>query len=159
MLYSRLFCSGGENLAMNLSKPVLITIVLALFTTACNKVSSVGTNRSVAPAAPASAPATPDEFAAARATFAKRCETCHGDKGQGGVGEVEGKKIKGPSFRSGHALKHPDEDFVKQIVKGGDGMPAFGDKLSAKEIDDLVRFIRHEFQAGNNPQMSPMKMK
>ena len=148
---------------MNLSKLVLITFAVALLGTACNQEGSVLTNKSLTPVAgaspPASSSATPDEFAVARATFAKRCETCHGDKGQGGVGEVDGKKIKGPSFRSGHALKHPDEDFVKQIVKGGDGMPAFGDKLSAKEIDDLVRFIRHEFQAGNNPQMSPMKMK
>jgi mono/diheme cytochrome c family protein len=157
MLYSRLFCSGGENLLLNLSKLVLVTLAAALIATACNKESAVVTNRNGAPTAPASAPAstaaTPDEFAVARETFAKRCEVCHGDKGQGGIAEIEGKKIKGPSFRSGHTLKHSDADFVKQIVKGGDGMPAFGDKLSAKEIDDLVRFIRHDFQ-GKSGQRS-----
>lgn len=117
----------------------------------------MGTNRSASESAPAPARGTPDQFASARTTYGKRCSNCHGDSGQGGTAEVDGKKIKGPALRSGHALKHPDTDFVKQIVKGGDGMPAFGDKLSAKEIDELVGFIRHEFQGGNNPQASPIK--
>ena len=138
----------------SLSRLALITIAVTLFASGCHKELSVGTNRS----APSTAPnAAPDEFAVARETYAKRCSNCHGEKGEGGTGEFEGKKIKGPPFRSGHALKHPDADFVKQIVKGGDGMPAFGDKLSPKEIDDLVRFIRKEFQAGNNPQAPPTK--
>lgn len=97
-------------------------------------------------------PALPDQFAGARATFAKRCASCHGENGQGGVGEIAGKKIKSPSLRSGHALNHADADFVKQILKGGDGMPAFGDVLSAKEVEDLVRFIRNEYQKKNGQQ-------
>ena len=59
---------------------------------------------------------------------------------------VDEKKLKVPSFSTGHALKHTDEDFVEQIVKGGDGMPKFKDKLSPEEINLLVRFVRHEFQ-------------
>ena len=141
---------------MTLSRIALITIAVSLTGAACNRDSAAGTNRSATTqTAPVAQAATPDEYASARSTFAKRCSNCHGDNGQGGTAEVEGKKIKGPSFRSGRALKHLDADFVKQIVKGGDGMPAFGDKLSAKEIDDLVRFIRHDFQGGNKPQASP----
>jgi mono/diheme cytochrome c family protein len=94
----------------------------------------------------AKATATPDEFAAARANFAKHCSVCHGDKGEGGIVKVENKKLKVPSLREGHALGHPDEKFVKQITNGGDGMPKFSDKLSADEINAMVRFIRHEFQ-------------
>ena len=145
---------------MNLSRLAPIAISIALFAVACSKTDQV--NTVTPPASPAASPATnatPDEFATTRATFGKRCAKCHGDNGQGGTAEVEGKKIKAPSLRSGHALKHADADFVKQITKGGDGMPAFGDKLSAKEIDDLVRFIRHDFQGGNKPPASPMKMK
>jgi len=144
---------------MKPSTLVLITIASALSVTACSNAKSTVANKNTAPAPIASTTATPDALAAARATYAQRCESCHGDSGQGGVAEVEGKKIKGPSFRTGHALKHPDADFVKQIVKGGDGMPAFGDKLSAREVDDLVRFIRRDFQGGNNTQASPMNMK
>ena len=143
---------------MNLWKLVLTVVALALLGSACTRDISTGTNKSATQTTPASPAGTPDEFAIARATFAKRCSNCHGDNGQGGTAEVDGKKIKGPSFRAGHSLKHTDEDFLKQIVKGGDGMPAYGDKLSTKEIDDLVRFIRHEFQGGNNPQASPAKM-
>ena len=58
----------------------------------------------------------------------------------------DGTKLKVPSLREGHALKHKDEEFVKQITNGGDGMPKFGDKLSRDETIDLVRFIRKEFQ-------------
>ena len=43
----------------------------------------------------------------------------------------------------------------------GDGMPAFGEKLKADDINGLIRFIRHEFQDGVTPPpepgMSPMK--
>ena len=146
---------------MNLSKPALVAITIALFTVACSKTDQVTTvtpqpTRATSPGANA----TPDEFAASRMTFAKRCAVCHGDTAEGKTAEIEGKKIKAPSLRTGHALNHSDADFVKQITKGGDGMPAFADKLSTKEIDDMVRFIRHDFQGGKAPQASPaMKMK
>ena len=59
------------------------------------------------------------------------------------------KKV--PTFREGHALKHPDSDYVKQITKGGDGMPAFDKKLTPEQMTDLIKFIRHEFQGGMTP--------
>ena len=75
---------------------------------------------------------------------------CHGDEGKGGVVKTtEGTKLKVPSLIEGHALKHLDEDFVDQIENGGDGMPKFKDKLTANEINALVRFIRREFQGKN----------
>src|ERR1700730_13876308 len=98
MLYSRLFFPAGENEGMYLSRLALITIAVGLFATACNKAISVGTNKNIAPAAPASSLATPDEFVVARATFAKRCSICHGDSGEGKTAEIEGKKIKGPNL-------------------------------------------------------------
>ena len=89
---------------------------------------------------------TPDELAFARANYAKHCVECHGVEGNGGLVEVERKKIKVPSLKEGHALKHTDDDFVEQINEGEEEMPAFKDKLSPNEIDQLVRFIRTEFQ-------------
>jgi mono/diheme cytochrome c family protein len=106
-------------------------------------------NVSNAPAgnASASATATPDEFAFARSNYAKDCSSCHGEEGKGGlVKTTDGTKLKVPSLIEGHALKHDDDDYVEQIVKGGDGMPQFKDKLKGAEITALVRFIRHEFQ-------------
>jgi mono/diheme cytochrome c family protein len=94
----------------------------------------------------AKATATPDEFLATRATYAKHCIECHGAQGEGGTKTVDQVKLKVPNFSEGHALKHTDEDFVEQIEKGGEGMPPFKDKLSTEDINALVRFVRHEFQ-------------
>ena len=126
---------------------------LILLITGCNKSAPP-------PIATAKAPAnaTPDQFAAMRATYDKNCRKCHGERGQGGPVKLEdGTKLKVPTLCEGHALRHPDSDFVKQITKGGDGMPAFADKLKPDEINECVRFIRHEFQGGMMPPAEPMK--
>ncbi len=94
----------------------------------------------------AKATATPDEFAVARANYAKHCSACHGDEGKGGLVKVDNTKLKVPSLREGHATMHPDEKLVKQITNGGDGMPKFSNKLSPDEINAMLRFVRHEFQ-------------
>jgi len=63
----------------------------------------------------------------------------------------DGTRLRVPSFREGHALRHSDSDFRKQIQAGGDGMPAFKDKLSPQQIEELIKFIRQEFQGGMTP--------
>lgn len=140
---------------MSLSRLAIIAIASGVLVTACSKTEPVSTVTPQATQSAAAPSPTPDELAAARAIYAKDCAVCHGDTGEGKTVEFEGKKIKAPSLRTGHALKHSDDDFVKQIVKGGDGMPAFEKKLTPKQIDDLVRFIRKEFQAGNQPSAKP----
>ena len=134
---------------MKLVTMTLLMTAAILLATACSQPTTVTTNQT-APTAAASpaitANATPDEFATARATFQKSCVGCHGEDGKGGVKTIDGKRLKVPSFHEGHALKHSDEDFVKQITNGGDGMPAFKDKLSPEEMNDLVQFIRKVIQ-------------
>ncbi len=126
---------------------VALVIVLALLLlSGCSQpATETGNNAPVSTPAP-KATATPDEFAVARANYAKHCSACHGDEGKGGLVEVENTKLKVPSLTEGHALGHRDEKFVKQITEGGDGMPKFKDKLSPEEIYAMVRFIRREFQ-------------
>jgi mono/diheme cytochrome c family protein len=134
----------------------LVAVAAFLVATACKtdktiNSPTVNNNR-------AAAQSTPDQFAAARVSFEKNCKLCHGANGEGGPVKLEdGRKLKVPTFHEGHALRHPDSDFVKQITKGGDGMPAFGEKLKPEEINDLIRFIRHEFQGGMTPPAEPMK--
>ncbi len=123
----------------------LLTGIVLLFALACNQPDTETITHTGPVTAPSPA-ASADQFATARATFGKSCAGCHSEDGSGGLKEVDGKKLKVPTLREGHALNHSDDDFVKQISKGGDGMPAFGDKLTPEEINDLVRFIRHEFQ-------------
>ena len=125
---------------------ILASLVLTVFLmSSCTKAQNPGTPSSTTTPA-AKTTATPDEFASARVNYAKHCVTCHGAQGEGGVKTVDNKKLKVPGLGTGHALKHTDEDFVEQIMKGGDGMPEFKDKLSPEEINLLVRFVRHEFQ-------------
>jgi mono/diheme cytochrome c family protein len=113
----------------------------------CNQTENPNANAPAATGPPAAtATATPDELAFARANYAKHCSACHGDEGKGGLVKVEDVKLKVPSLREGHATMHPDEKLVKQITNGGDGMPKFKDKLSPEEINAMVHFVRREFQ-------------
>ena len=133
---------------MNSAKFAAIILVIGCFTTACNSSDTLTTNQTQPSASPATAAATatPDPLAEAYLDFQQNCQVCHGEKGQGGTVEVKGRKLKVPSLRDGHALEHTDEKFVKQISEGDDEMPAFKDKLSKEEINDLVKFIRKELQ-------------
>src|SRR5437762_13231432 len=129
-------------------------LLLALSAADCTSTTKTTNNNTSKPAATA----TPDAFAASRATYMKNCKESHGEKGDGGPVKLEdGTRLKVPSLREGHSLRHPDSDFLKQITKGGDGMPAFKDKLKPQEIDDLIRFIRHEFQAVSTPPAEAAK--
>jgi mono/diheme cytochrome c family protein len=93
-----------------------------------------------------------------RAIYAKDCQNCHAVDGTGGRVKLEdGKTLRVPSFREGHALKHSDADFRRQIREGGDGMPAFKDKMTPSQIDELVRFVRQEFQPGHTPPADKAK--
>ena len=134
---------------MKLFKMSLLSLATIFLASACAGPAEVTTNKTqptlgAAPAATANTP--PDEFAVARASFQKECAGCHQADASGGPVTVEGKKLRVPTLREGHALKDSDEDFVKQITNGDDGMPAFKDKLSPEQINGLVRFIRKEFQ-------------
>lgn len=131
---------------MKLCKLTLVVVSAMLFISGCSKTENGNVNNAPAATPVAKATATPDEFAVARASYAKHCAACHGDEGKGGLVKVDNRKLKVPSLREGHALHHPDQDFVKQITNGGGGMPKFKDKLSPEEINAMVRFIRHEFQ-------------
>ena len=134
---------GQQEMLMKIFAVLIAALILAT-SVACNKQPSSGSSN---PTANRTAQSTPDPFARARGIYAKDCQRCHGPTGGGGpVTLDDGTKLKVPSLREGHALRHPDSDFVKQITKGGDGMPAFDKKLSPAEIDQMIRFIRHEFQ-------------
>ena len=127
---------------------IVVAVFVALLAVACSNQTS--TNMSASPTAGSSPVAavapTTDEFAATRVVFKEQCSKCHGDNGEGGPVTVEGKKLRVPTFKSGHALKHTDEDFHDQIMNGGDGMPPFKAKLTPDQVNELVRFVRKQFQ-------------
>jgi mono/diheme cytochrome c family protein len=133
-------------------KLALLISAITVFAVACNNssttISQTGNTNNAATPVTAKPAATPNEFAAARTTYNAACIRCHKDNGEGGtVALDEGETLKVPTFKEGHALKHDDAGYAKQIAKGGDGMPAFETRLSPEQINGLVNFIRHEFQA------------
>lgn len=123
---------------------LLLILATTLFVSACSDQSTPQTPST--PAATASPVASVDEFAAAKTNYAKMCNDCHGPSGGGGTVQLDDKPLKVPSLKEGHALTHSDQQLVKQVLEGGEGMPAFKDKLSTADAAELVRYIRHEFQ-------------
>jgi len=131
-------------------KPLKLVVLVGFVITFIVACSKQDPNSSTAPGASSSpatsSAATPDEFASLRPVFKENCSKCHGDTGEGGPVTVDGKKLRVPSFKSGHALKHTDEDFADQIMNGGEGMPKFKGKLTPEQVNQLVKFVRKEFQ-------------
>ena len=124
----------------------LTCIAIALVAFACTE-TATPTNTSAPVAAASPTPtASVDPLATARANYTKNCEPCHGPQGVGGLVKVEDKQIKVASLKSDHAMKHTDEQLAKTITNGEEAMPAFKSKLTQAEIQDLVKFVRKEFQ-------------
>ena len=132
---------------MKLLATVLACVALSLVIIACTE-NAPATNsaRPTAASSPANAASPVDEFATARANYQKNCEGCHGETGEGGLVKVENKRIKVPSLKADHALKHTDEQITKMITNGEEEMPAFKDKMSTQEISDMVKYVRKHFQ-------------
>jgi mono/diheme cytochrome c family protein len=59
--------------------------------------------------------------------------------------QIEGREIKVPNLTGEHARKTSDEDMVDKITNGEDDMPAFKDKLTPQQIQEMIKFIRKEF--------------
>ena len=145
---------------MKIAKLAFVVIATTLFVASCgdsatntpNQTATGSPSPAASPTATAAPTPTPDELAEAKKNYAQFCVACHMEKGEGGTIKIEGKQLKVPSLTQGHGLEHSDAELAKQITKGGDGMPAFGDKLSEKQINDLVRFIRRDIQAGVTPK-------
>ena len=138
-----------------MTKRYLIALVAAagfLFMAACKNEQTNTAANTNPNSNRATTQSTPDQFAAVKAIYEKDCKECHGQTGEGGPVKLpDGTRLKVPTLRAGHALRHNDAEFLKQITKGGDGMPAFADKLKTEEINDLIKFIRREFQGGATP--------
>jgi mono/diheme cytochrome c family protein len=134
---------------MKLILLALSCVAFMLVGSACTETATptnTSTPRTAASPSPA-ASAAADEFAHAREIYAKNCEACHGPKAEGGLAKVDNKQIKVPSLKADHAIKHTDDKLTKMITNGEEEMPAFKNKLTADEINLMVRYIRKVVQA------------
>lgn len=126
---------------------IAFTAFFAFGLVACNKTTTntnANTNANKPPLPPNADPVKDT----ARMNYEEHCGLCHKVDGTGGPVTIKGEKIKVPSLKEGHALRHTDADFEDQIAEGGDGMPAFKDKLTPEQIKNIVSYIRQAFQGG-----------
>jgi mono/diheme cytochrome c family protein len=84
------------------------------------------------------------DTAAGQALYKKRCAVCHGATGAADTPMAKMLKPPPPKFTDAQWMGHKsDEELEKGISEGKlPKMPAFGKKLSAKQIQDLVAHIR-----------------
>ena len=67
------------------------------------------------------------------------CASCHGPDGRG---SAVGKSLHAADFHSPQVQQQSDEQLAKVIADGRGNMPPFGTRLSADQIDALVKYIR-----------------
>jgi cytochrome c oxidase cbb3-type subunit III len=116
-------------------------------------VPAVDTPASAAPAPAVPAPAAPAplryEVRLGKVTFTHYCQTCHGESGAGdGFNafnlDPHPRDLSDPEFQK----KKSDVELADAIQRGGAGvglsalMPPWGHTLSARQIDELVLYLR-----------------
>lgn len=76
-----------------------------------------------------------------RQIFASRCAGCHN---AGSMAAKVGPGLKGLFGRQSLVNGEPvnTEDVRTFIERGGNGMPAFGDALTAAQLDDLIAYLK-----------------
>jgi len=75
----------------------------------------------------------------ARDIFIANCARCHGADGSGAT--EQGRKLDVPDLRE-KAKNDSTAKIVRVVTNGRDDMPAFGKKLSRKEISSLATYLR-----------------
>ena len=78
--------------------------------------------------------------AAGKDVFSSNCVMCHG--ADASASTPMGKMLKIPDLHSPTVQKLSDADLTNVISKGHNRIPAFGSKLTAEQITQVVAFIR-----------------
>ncbi|MHB1084517.1 MAG: c-type cytochrome [Thiobacillus sp.] len=140
-----------------LSTPLLAAVLASLLLSACDKapepavppMPAVG--GALADRAPLDRNLDPTQVAHGRAIYDRNCATCHGAEGKGPSGDWHVRNADGtfpppPLDDGAHAWHHPTAvllDVIRNGSPGGAGnMPAWKDRLSAQELQDVVVYIK-----------------
>lgn len=95
---------------------------------------------------------TPEQLATGESIFQENCQSCHGVKARGVVPDWQKKQADGslpapPLNGTAHAWHHNDKILLRTINMGsvalGGSMPAFKDKLSKKEKQAVLAYIKN----------------
>lgn len=72
--------------------------------------------------------------------FEANCTFCHGDDGKAKT--PPGMALGAHDLTSAEIKKKPNSELTQTVTQGRNKMPAFGDKLDANQIHDLIVYIR-----------------
>ena len=89
----------------------------------------------------------PAQSEAGEAVFSGSCAGCHGASGEG---SATGRPLTGIASQQPDRLIH-----IASVTDGKGGMPAFGEQLSADEIDAAISYVRLAFLAEEGPDELP----
>ncbi len=78
--------------------------------------------------------------------FRQHCAVCHGPEGEGKTLD-DGKVV--PSLRQGEFKFKTEAEIYKQISEGGNGMTAFRDQLTERELKLMAGLVLNDLR-GNN---------
>jgi cytochrome c6 len=73
-------------------------------------------------------------------TYSAQCEMCHGESGAGDT--PVGKALQAKSLTASETAKKSDAALAAAIKNGSGKMPAFKDKLTDTQINDVIAYIR-----------------
>lgn len=86
---------------------------------------------------PATSASSPTDAAT---IYRNQCASCHGSNGHV---TLKGKVRGAPNFDDARWQEKVSDDHIFNTISNGhDRMPAFGNKLSADEIQSLVAYVR-----------------
>jgi mono/diheme cytochrome c family protein len=110
-----------------------ITLVPALQTPPQGGAAQPSGSETAEPAPPS--PAAAGDAAKGEQIYTVNCVPCHGQDLKG---------VVGPSLVTAELKAQPDQFFVDTITNGraGTAMPAWGDRLSSQDIEDVIAFLR-----------------
>ena len=75
--------------------------------------------------------------------YADKCLKCHGKEGRGDGPKAEDLEKKPADYTDKAKMsKLTDADLKKAVKEGKEAMPAYGKKLSDKDIDNVIAYIR-----------------
>ncbi len=127
---------------------VLSGLLAGILLSACDKAPTTATRaESVALSRDLDSP----QVARGRVLYDRHCAECHGVQGRGPAGDwrirdAEGMFPPPPLDDSAHAWHHPTAVLLEMVREGspqGQGnMPAWKDKLSEQDMQDVVAYIK-----------------
>lgn len=91
----------------------------------------------------------------AQSTYETKCARCHGESGKGDG--MQAKMVfwmKTPNLTDSAYMQTRSDDALVQVIKAGGktGMPAYGLKLTDREMKELVTYIRGFSKTSGSPK-------